>query len=101
MNILELGSDAAVIRFYKLLSSMVHPAGAFLTVKTAFLRKMCIHYSTFNHFMCFLSAYKPHVSNVRPAGAFSLEKAAPLDLLRMDLQQNQRFFSTEVVSCCF
>ena len=93
MNIMELGSDAVGIGIYKLLDSMLHPAGAFPTIRTAFLTILRFILTHFCDFIEYLSTYTPRVSNVRPAGAFSLVKMAPLEISSMDLLQNQSFFS--------
>ena len=96
MNFMELGLDAVGIVIYKFLDSMLHPAGAFPSVKTAFLTILSIHFSTFNNFIQYLSNYKPCISNVHPAGAFFFVKIAALEISSMDFGQNQSCFPRRV-----
>ena len=97
MDFSDLGLDFAGIQFYKPLASSLHPAGAFSSVETAFLKIFNMHYIIFEDFLKDSRIYKPWVSKLHPAGAFFLTKIAHLNFLHMGLAEKTKFFSREVV----
>ena len=86
------------IAFYKFLASSLHPAGAFSSVKTAFLEIFSMPPFIFEGFLLASCAYKPWMSKLHHAVAFSPAEITFLDLSSMDCIEKTKFFSREVVA---